>query len=92
MTRQEAVWHANHVFNIVIERCINAQNLKDAREFDEAKQIVIEALQQEPKRGEWLDAREEDPCWFICSECKTMVDADYNYCPHCGAKMESDGE
>ena len=49
MTRQEAVWHANHVFNIVIERCINAQNLKEAREFDEAKQIVIEALEQEPK-------------------------------------------
>ena len=48
MTRAEAVWHANHVFNLVIERCINAQNLKDAREFDEAKQIVIEALQQEP--------------------------------------------
>lgn len=48
MTRQEAIWHANHVFNIVIERCINAQNLKDAREFDEAKQIVIEALEQEP--------------------------------------------
>lgn len=47
MTRQDAIWHANHVFNIVIERCINAQNLKDAREFDEAKQIVIEALEQE---------------------------------------------
>ena len=48
MTRQDAIWHANHVFNLVIERCINAQNLKEAREFDEAKQIVIEALQQEP--------------------------------------------
>ena len=48
MTRQDAVWHANHVFNLVIERCINAQNLKEAREFDEAKQIVIEALEQEP--------------------------------------------
>lgn len=50
MTRQEAIWHANHVFNIVIERCINAQNLKDAREFDEAKQIVIEALEQEQNK------------------------------------------
>lgn len=47
MTRQEAIWHANHVFNLVIERCINAQNLKEAREFDEAKQIVIEALEQQ---------------------------------------------
>lgn len=58
MTRQEAIWHANHVFNIVIERCINAQNLKDAREFDEAKQIVIEALQQEPK---WIPVTERLP-------------------------------
>ena len=58
MTRQEAVWHANHVFNIVIERCINAQNLKEAREFDEAKQIVIEALQQEP---EWIPVSERLP-------------------------------
>lgn len=58
MTRQKAVWHANHVFNIVIERCINAQNLKEAREFDEAKQIVIEALQQEPK---WIPVTERLP-------------------------------
>lgn len=58
MTRQDAVWHANHVFNIVIERCLNAQNLKDAREFDEAKQIVIEALQQEPK---WIPVTERLP-------------------------------
>lgn len=50
----------------------------------------FEALQQEPKRGEWLDAREEDPCWYICSECKRMVDDDSNYCPNCGARMESD--
>ena len=55
MTKQDAIWHANHVFNIVIERCLNAQNLKDAREFDEAKQIVIEALEQAPE-------------WILCSE------------------------
>lgn len=58
MTRQEAIWHAKHVFNIVIERCINAQNLKDAREFDEAKQIVIEALEREPK---WIPVTERLP-------------------------------
>ena len=90
MTRQEAIWHANHVFNIVIERCINAQNLKDAREFDEAKQIVIEALEQQPKRGYWLEAKEEDPCWYRCSECGRLYDLDENYCPNCGARMEGD--
>ena len=42
--------------------------------------------------GYWLDAREEDPCWYICSECKRMVDDDSNYCPNCGARMESDAD
>ena len=31
-------------------------------DFAKAKQMAIEALEQEPKRGEWLNAREEDPC------------------------------
>ena len=52
----------------------------------------FEALQQEPKRGYWLEAREEDPCWYICSECGRMVDDDSDYCPNCGARMESDEE
>ena len=103
MTRQEAIWHAKHVFNIVIERCFNAQNLKDAREFDEAKQIVIEALGQEPKQGKWIDKGD----FYVCSECgKRMTYAVLgpefsrayafmsDYCPHCGSPMEveSDGE
>ena len=56
-------------------------------DFAKAKQMAIEALEQEPKRGEWLDAREEDPCWYICSECKRMVDDNSNYCPNCGTDM-----
>ena len=115
MTRQEAVWHAKHVFNIVIERCFNAQNLKDAREFDEAKQIVIEALEQEPKRGKWVktyphmlsveeqrfygakDPKEPMPdkrfSVTVCSLCGAThpIDGD-NFCPNCGARMESDEE
>lgn len=70
MTRQEAIWHANHVFNIVIERCINAQNLKDAREFDEAKQIVIEALQQESK---WVSVTKALPIKGV----KVLVQSNY---------------
>lgn len=92
MTRQEAVWHANHVFNIVIERCINAQNLKEAREFDEAKQIVIEALEQEPKRGKWVQAKDIEKEYAICTNCKHHGEFYMDYCPNCGAKMESDEE
>lgn len=64
MTKAEAIWHANHVFNIVIERCINAQNLKDAREFDEAKQIVIEALEQQSPCD--MCEYDEEECWVFC--------------------------
>lgn len=81
MTREEAIWHANHVFNLVIERCINAQNLKDAREFDEAKQIVIETLQHEQERREDI---------YECPNCLGEVHINYIYCPFCGIKVESD--
>jgi acetyl-CoA carboxylase beta subunit len=92
MTRAEAVWHANHVFNIVIERCINAQNLKEAREFDEAKQIVIEALEQEPKQGKWIQAKDVEKEYAVCTNCKHHGEFYMDYCPNCGAKMESDTE
>lgn len=78
MTRQEAIWYANHVFNIVIERCLNAQNLKEAREFDEAKQIVIEALQHEQERREDI---------YECPNCIGEVHINYIYCPFCGIKV-----
>ena len=26
----------------------------------------------------------------LCSECNTTWDAESNYCPHCGAKMEGE--
>lgn len=90
MTRKEAIWHANHVFNIVIERCINAQNLKEAREFDEAKQIVIEALEQEPKRGKWVQAKDIEKEYAVCTNCKHHGEFYMDYCPNCGARMESD--
>lgn len=28
---------------------------------------------------------------FRCSECKCPADREFNYCPHCGAKMEEAG-
>ena len=51
----------------------------------EALNMAIEALEEEPKRGKWIDTKEEDPCWYICSECKVMVDEDCDYCPNCGS-------
>ena len=61
----------------------------------EAYSMAIESLKQEPKTGHWI---KDNP--FIkpyCSECKTscigLHGFDYtltNYCPNCGAKMESE--
>lgn len=50
---------------------------------------------EEVKHGEWIKKVVEKhgihrPT-FICSKCgkRRFVLADYNYCPHCGAKMDS---
>ena len=40
----------------------------------------------EERRGKWIDGK----CghYKICSECKQIADFDFDYCPHCGAKMD----
>lgn len=61
------------------------------------KQPTIEA---EPvKHGRWIDAYpdiEPNPMFMygICSECgfEQGISKYLNYCPNCGAKMESEGE
>ena len=39
----------------------------------------------EVRHGKWIDGK----CghYKICSECKQIADFDFDYCPHCGAKM-----
>ena len=44
MTREEAIWWVNHLFEIRKEEYFNKGMLQDAREVDEARQIVIYAL------------------------------------------------
>ena len=40
----------------------------------------------EVRHGYWIDGK----CghYKICSECKQIADFDFDYCPHCGAKMD----
>ena len=42
------------------------------------------------KHGKWEVVDEEEPRWYGCSLCKKMARWPYNYCSHCGARM--DGE
>lgn len=59
------------------------------------RKVAVDALktmpsaQPEQKKGKWIDAR--DHCGeFLCSNChETNINNFYNYCPHCGAKMEA---
>ena len=56
---------------------------------------IINALSQEPKSGKWINDKNDIP---ICSRCgyipqydRAIDDYEYsNYCPACGAKMESE--
>lgn len=41
---------------------------------------------QEPKTGHWIDSSNG----WMCSECNKDNTFDTNYCPNCGAKMESE--
>lgn len=48
-------------------------------------------IEAEPVRhGRWVPTPEYDSCW--CSCCKKQYTgffaSDWNYCPHCGAKMQ----
>ena len=61
----------------------------------EAVDMAIKALEQEPRKGHWTCDRAN----VRCSNCgrgykdfygKARI-ANYNYCPNCGAKMESEG-
>lgn len=94
MTRQEAA----RIITVILDCCKGKEEDYEEHEIIpleksfKALGMAIEALEQEPKRGYWLEAKEEDPCWYRCSECGRLYDLDENYCPNCGARMEGNEE
>ena len=52
----------------------------------------------EPKHGRWEPFHQSGELGYKCSFCNrhaygvdvTMFGGDYNYCPHCGARMENE--
>lgn len=58
------------------------------------KSIIEEIPSAEPRKGKWVDVVELDSGGYpfkvgvCCSVCGAPTLIDYNYCPHCGAKME----
>ena len=51
----------------------------------------LPSAQPERKTGKWSIKNGELAFWDVCSECGRMVihrTPFYNFCPHCGARME----
>ena len=64
-------------------------------EYPQAIDMAIEALQANPDRpqGEWIGVGGEP--YSMCSNCERYIDDiddDFDFCPHCGAKMQMQGE
>jgi hypothetical protein len=61
--------------------------------FQEALDMAIKTPEQEPKTGHWKYFQNEKGDWMnVCSNCNLDcgVGYPYNYCPNCGAEMESE--
>lgn len=65
MTKEEAIWWVNHLFEIRKEEYFNKGMIKDAKEVEEAQHMAIEALQAKTegdliRRQDAIDALSED--------------------------------
>lgn len=58
----------------------------------EAHYMAIKALEQEPKTGHWIVHPKGIYAHLVCDRCLSNAPYDCctNYCPNCGARMESE--
>ena len=61
-----------------------------AETFSKAIDKGIEALENQ-KTGHWIDNKVQTKL-CNCSECYALSKVYFKYCPHCGAKMEMEGD
>ena len=75
-------------------------SFRDDYEYKVCKNKIIElpSVEQEPKTGHWIEKDGFDgDVYYDCSECGeswttiegTPWDNEWNFCPNCGARMES---
>ena len=96
MTREEA----RAIMTALKQSYINLRTKSDlkkktVKENIKAYEMAIEALEQEPKTGHWIDMTSGYAFNDKCSECGYIVHIqfinEYKYCPNCGAKMQIEG-
>ena len=51
--------------------------------------VVEVEEEQEPKTGQWKQYL-KDGLRYQCSACDSRFDTPWEYCPHCGAKMDKE--
>ena len=83
MTREEAIKIYNTV--LLFGKCDCPKE-----EIEECLKMAIKALEQEPRKGHWNDIPKYKDIAWQCSECGHFTTMKHNYCPNCGAKMESE--
>lgn len=97
MTREEAA----RIITIILDCCKGKEEDYEEHEIIPLEEsfkalgMAIEALEQEPKRGKLIAIDDTHDQCMECGAifCITSSDEwEVNYCPNCGAKMESDEE
>lgn len=90
MTREEAI----KMLGRLLLYCdpTECPHFDDCNKCAEAYNMAIEALEQVPKRGKWKQAEDVEKEYAVCTNCKHHGEFYMDYCPNCGARMESDGE
>jgi hypothetical protein len=59
--------------------CISPENVE-----------TLPSVTPQPQPGHWIKMDRNDPYWYMCSECCRRTDEETNFCPGCGARMESE--
>ena len=77
MTREEAIYELQDILG-ELRNTVEVTN-----ELRDACKMAIQALEQEPRKGHWIDSSNG----WMCSKCNKDNTFDTNYCPNCGAKM-----